>query len=245
MYHDVFNKTPDESGFCSPGANFYKLSSTLFEGHVKKISKLIYDKRIKRENIVFTFDDGGVSAATIIAPILEKYGFWGYFFVATDMINKSGFVNESQIRTLIEHGHLVGSHSATHPENMLDLSANDSRKEWMDSVKRLEQVLERRIDLVSIPNGYFRNSDIKTLKELGIRKIYTSKIGQYEINDGIELVGRYAITSAHSSVYLEKLITNSFTRFLKLYKQKSLEVIKTLLGKKYMSIKKVIRAVQK
>lgn len=73
MYHDVYIKNPLETGFQSKGANIYKLSIDDFD---KQISSLVkYKNKIR-----LTFDDGGISFHSVIAPILEKYGFKGFFF---------------------------------------------------------------------------------------------------------------------------------------------------------------------
>ena len=71
MYHCVYANDSKESGFQSFGANVYKLSSIQFEKQVKAIREA-YPIDCP---VVFTFDDGGVSFYSVIAPILEKYHF--------------------------------------------------------------------------------------------------------------------------------------------------------------------------
>lgn len=79
MFHDVYDTSPGESGFTSPAADFYKIDSTTFERYVEATQE-------SKQNFVFTFDDGGVSFYTIAAPILEKYGLKGKFYISTAYI---------------------------------------------------------------------------------------------------------------------------------------------------------------
>ena len=50
--------------------------------------------------------------------MLERYGWPGYFFVATDWIGRPGFLNAAQFRELDSRGHVIGSHSCSYPERM-------------------------------------------------------------------------------------------------------------------------------
>ena len=87
MYHDVYDKKKAESGFQNQEALVYKINVIDFENQVKKISSFK-----EKYDIRFTFDDGGSSFYTLIAPILEKYNFKGYYFISSDFINKKGFL---------------------------------------------------------------------------------------------------------------------------------------------------------
>ena len=64
---------------------------------------------------LITVDDGGVSYYTVVADRLERLGWRGHCFVTTDMIGQRGFLTRRQIRELDGRGHIIGSHSASHP----------------------------------------------------------------------------------------------------------------------------------
>src|SRR5205814_3965453 len=66
---------------------------------------------------VITFDDGGISAMTA-ADLLEARGFSGHFFVTVNFVGTRGFVGKDDIRELARRGHVVGSHSCSHPLRM-------------------------------------------------------------------------------------------------------------------------------
>ena len=59
MYHDVFLYNKNESGFNYDSANSYKISKDVFEDHVKRVFQIVEDRKIEKEYIRFTFDDGG------------------------------------------------------------------------------------------------------------------------------------------------------------------------------------------
>jgi peptidoglycan/xylan/chitin deacetylase (PgdA/CDA1 family) len=59
--------------------------------------------------LLFTFDDGGVSFLDLIAPALERHGWRGLFFIATNWIGSPGFLKASQIAELRQRGHHIGT----------------------------------------------------------------------------------------------------------------------------------------
>ena len=89
MYHDIVTKTDKSSGFQNDSAFQYKVEESAFEEQVKAL---------QGKDVVFTFDDGGESFLTKIAPILEKYGFKGVFFISTKYIGTQGFLTKEQVK---------------------------------------------------------------------------------------------------------------------------------------------------
>ena len=65
--------------------------------------------------LLLTFDDGGSSAVLYTAEALREFHWPAHFFVTTDRIGDSGFLDPAQIRDLREMGHVVGSHSLLAP----------------------------------------------------------------------------------------------------------------------------------
>ena len=67
--------------------------------------------------VVLTFDDGVVSHATVVAPLLKKYGFGGTFFVCEfppDFADKTKYMSWPQMQQLHQAGFEVASHTLTH-----------------------------------------------------------------------------------------------------------------------------------
>jgi peptidoglycan/xylan/chitin deacetylase (PgdA/CDA1 family) len=66
---------------------------------------------------ILTFDDGVVSHATVVAPLLKEYGFGGTFFVCEfppDFDDKTKYMTWEQIKELHDLGFEVASHTRTH-----------------------------------------------------------------------------------------------------------------------------------
>jgi len=102
---------------------------------------------------VLTFDDGDVSCYTTTAPILERFGFRGEFFVVSEWIDRAGFLTRTQLCELAARGHRIQSHSRTHPLlTELDTAAID--EEVMLSKRELEAMVgARRAGYVGVLNS--------------------------------------------------------------------------------------------
>jgi len=67
--------------------------------------------------VVLTFDDGVVSHATFVAPLLKEYGFGGTFFVCEfppDFGDKAKYMTWEQMGGLAKMGFELASHTRTH-----------------------------------------------------------------------------------------------------------------------------------
>lgn len=239
MYHDVYNADTAESGFQSKSALIYKIKSREFEKQVELASKYCKNKNISKASINFTFDDGGVSFYTICAPILEKYGFFGVFFIATKFIGTKGFLNENQIRELHRRGHIIGSHSHSHLEIMSSLSKEMIDFEWSESIKILEGIIKSPIEIASIPNGYSSKYVVESARKKGIQFLFTSKPStSIKLNGTMQIVGRYVIMANQSNEYVLSLIQSSLTRAKLSMRWFILGIAKAVLGKAYLRIRK-------
>ena len=127
MYHDVVeNGDFESSGFPGEGAHVYKLRRQDFERHLEAIAGATTAvgtvSQLDGRPVLLTFDDGGSSFHHPIADLLEGRGWRGHFFITTDRIGSPGFLTEAQLRELHRRGHIIGSHSCSHPTRMAALS---------------------------------------------------------------------------------------------------------------------------
>ena len=128
MYHDVVDgQGPDVSGFPGPAAATYKVEADLFERHLEAIERRVGARAAGSPDPaasalnggwLLTFDDGGVSAVTRIADRLEERQLRGVFFITTDRVGTPGFLSVAQVRDLGARGHVIGSHSRSHPRTL-------------------------------------------------------------------------------------------------------------------------------
>lgn len=232
MYHDVYKTSEKESGFQTDGANHYKITETTFEQQIQRINSL---------PVTLTFDDGGISFYSIIAPILEKHHLKGHFYIATNYIGAEGFMDENHIKDLHQRGHVIGSHSYSHPSDFRAVSFEIRKKEWEDSVRKLSEIIGEPVKEVSIPNGFLQDDDLKIFERLGITTIYTSKIGEDRLFNEIQIQGRVGIDKNMTVKELLSIIDRKHTYYQLLLKQKILELVKSILGDNYVRIKRKIR----
>jgi peptidoglycan/xylan/chitin deacetylase (PgdA/CDA1 family) len=207
IYHDVLvDAGPDDSGFGGADALSYKLTETQFHRHLDLIAAalgvgapLCLSDPVTAATVggavVLTFDDGGASAPTRILRALRERGWRAHFFVPTDFIATKGFVTPAGLRELHTAGHVVGSHSASHPARMSYLTHEAIRREWRDSRTRLEDLLGAPVTAASVPGGYYSRAVARAAAEAGIRVLFTSEPRRSVMTvDGVAVVGRFSVT---------------------------------------------------
>ena len=179
LYHEVTNN-PEDSGFQRKNALPYKHSVDEFRSHLSELNKFnkyvttINNIHRGRKNILLTFDDGGISNLRI-ADMLEEYNFKGHFFISTDFIGKPYFLNEDHLKDLFRRGHIIGSHSQSHPNVFKSLTALKMKEEWNNSRNILSSILKTDIDCCSIPGGDSSQLCYKTASSSGYKFIFNSE----------------------------------------------------------------------
>lgn len=241
MYHDVYEVSSAESGFDTPGAKHYKIDKTTFVEHVKAITQYCEANGLSKEDIIFTFDDGGVSFYTIIAPILEEYGWLGVFFISTQYVGTEGFMTSSQIEDLHQRGHIIGSHSHHH-RVLTEFSLEEVKMEIGQSVSILSEMLGERISTISIPNGCYSNEILDLVVDEGLTTIYTSKpTTKEQTYKRANLIGRYAISYNTTATDVMYIIKQPSLRARMEMKYNILQLLKRVLGSNYSKLKIWIR----
>jgi len=138
-----------------------------FQRHFRPIMRLELENFFAGERdgtkpgLLITFDDHHLSHYEVAAPLLEKYGFRGWFFVVSEQIEPMparvrygpGEHNLSwkELDELQKRGHIVGSHSSNHIRLSKDLAADVLRTEIAGSKKHLEDKLGVEIDSFCYP----------------------------------------------------------------------------------------------
>lgn len=190
MYHDVIESGDyAASGFPGHGAAVYKLDRQDFARHLEAIHEAIGEREV-----CLTFDDGGVSAHQTVAEMLEQYRWRGYFFVTTDWIGRAEFLGQEQIRELDRRGHVIGSHSCSHPTRMSRIPWDRMLREWNESTAQLAEIVGHPVEIASVPGGYYSRNVALAAAQAGIRTLFTSEpTARAKIVDGCRVIGRYVI----------------------------------------------------
>jgi peptidoglycan/xylan/chitin deacetylase (PgdA/CDA1 family) len=226
LYHDVIpeGSPSDSSGFGGASASAYKLSHAHFHAHLSEVQKaapevasvgktvheLLEADQVGGPHVLITFDDGGVSAISETAPYLESLGWRGHYFIATDFVGKRGFLSEKQIRELDRRGHAIGSHSCSHPLRMADLTKDELHAEWRQSVAVLAAILDRPVELASVPGGMYTTEVGIAARESGVKILFTSEPEQTvgALGD-LTLVGRYSVVRKDPPQYAHQLASGA------------------------------------
>lgn len=234
MYHDIYCDSIKESGFQNISALQYKVQLVEFEKHVSAVTE--YCKNHTDVTVEFTFDDGGVSFLTHAAPILEKYGLHGTFFISTNYLNTPLFLTTQQLKTLAEHGHRIGTHTHTHPL-LTELSDEEISEEWNVSTSKLKNYIVGEIT-ASIPNGDGNKTVVRKAAETGINVLYTSvPTTRAKTFGNMLIVGRYVIFSGMKAVDVMAIVESKNRRRMMYLRWQILQIIKCVLGKRYNLLK--------
>lgn len=156
-YHRIENGRNDE----------YTVSPSAFEAQMKILADsgyhsvspdelynyLKYNAELPSKPFLITYDDSRVEHHEIAAPIMEKYGFHGTFFIMTITYNKKNYMTKDQIADLAKRGHTIGMHSWDHQMVTKYLTPQDWEKEVITPQKELEQITGKKVQYWAYPYG--------------------------------------------------------------------------------------------
>jgi len=124
-------------------------------------------------HIVLTFDDGGKSAVRA-ADELSSRGWRGHFFITTGLLGSRTFLDAQAARYLSSCGHVVGSHSHTHPDIFNALPFEQMIEEWRVSCDMLSNLLGIQCVTASVPGGDVSRRVFESAEATGIQFLFTS-----------------------------------------------------------------------
>ena len=205
MYHDIIDSNALEgSGFSGVSSSRYTIERVEFEAHMAALSKHVnggpslapdvLQAWPESPSVMLTFDDGGRSAYTTVMHVLERYGWKAHFFIPTDWVGQPHFLKPEQLRAVRARGHVIGSHSRSHPSMISSQAYGAILREWTDSVKCLSDILGEPVTTASIPGGYYSQEVAEAASAAGIRALFTSEpTGRSHMVGNARVFGRYVI----------------------------------------------------
>jgi peptidoglycan/xylan/chitin deacetylase (PgdA/CDA1 family) len=204
LLHDVYRSHPAESGFPGRAADRYKLSLAEFDRQMAELAEVRKDRamlvteevspRFDGGPFAITVDDGGLSYYTIVAERLESLGWRGHCFVTTGAIGCSGFLDAPQIRELRARGHVIGSHTVSHPRRFRGCPWTRMVYEWRESRKRLADIMGEDVTIASVPGGSFSPRVAHAAREAGLRLLFTSEPQTRVVEvGGCTVLGRFTV----------------------------------------------------
>jgi len=243
LFHDVVPEGRwSESGFVSADADLYKLSCAQFRSHLEcsqrnvkgtfTTAHRVLDGSASAYPCLLSFDDGGVSASTQIADMLEEFGWRGHFLVTAGRIATPGFLQADQIRDLHRRGHIIGSHSYSHPLLMAHCSDEQLQEEWHRSGAILSDILGSPVTVASVPGGHYSRAIASAAASAGIRLLFNSEpTTKCHMVDGCLVLGRFCIKRSHSPEWSGRIVAGSLgPRLREAVLWNTKKVAKNLLG---------------
>ncbi len=184
MYHDVVEGSSD----------VYAVTPDSFREQLDAVGRAPGTMDELRDgDWLITFDDGG-SSALAAGEELARRSWRGHFFIATDLIGHHGYLDWDGVRAVAGMGHVIGSHSCSHPDRMAACSRDQLMAEWTGSAEVLARELGAPVTCASVPGGLYSHEVGRTAAAAGYTTLFnslpTQRLGSI---DGCTLIGRYAI----------------------------------------------------
>ena len=204
-YHDVVAEgNADQSGFPGRAAATYKLTRPAFEQHLDAIAREARQppglatewlaSTSASRPLFLTFDDGGESAYSPIADALERRGWRGHFFMTAGQIGEPTFLSSAQLRELHHRGHVIGTHSFSHPLRMGGLGRAALDEEWRRSIDIIADILAAPVLTGSVPGGFYTRAVGEAAAAAGLKVLFTSDpTTACHVVDGCRVLGRYIL----------------------------------------------------
>lgn len=181
-YHTIRVNSQNDS----PKQKAYSISPVNFASQMKALSDNGYTtitpdqlknfvnthRSLPKNPIIITFDDGTKGQYDIGAKILDKYNFKGVFFIMTVAIGKKNYMNQNEIKTLSDKGHIIGCHSWDH-HKVTDYKKQDWLVQMVKSKQQLEKITQKPVTCFAYPYGAWNRPAADSLRKYGFTTAFT------------------------------------------------------------------------
>jgi peptidoglycan/xylan/chitin deacetylase (PgdA/CDA1 family) len=155
---------------------------------------------LPKRPIVISFDDGYLSHYTHAKPVLRKLGWPGVLNLEIKSIGPGG-LTEHQIRSLMNAGWEIDSHTLTHPDlTTLEDAALD--RELRDSRKELQERFGVKADFFAYPAGRYDDRVEAATKAAGYKAAVTVDEGIARGRDDAFALPRVRVNASDTPVTL-------------------------------------------
>jgi peptidoglycan/xylan/chitin deacetylase (PgdA/CDA1 family) len=155
---------------------------------------------LPKKPVVLSFDDGYLSHYTNAKPVLRKLGWPGVLYLEIKSIGPGG-LTEHQIRSLMNAGWEIDSHTLTHPDlTTLDDAALE--RELVDSRRKLQERFGVKADFFAYPAGRYDDRVEAATKAAGYRAAVTVDEGIARGSDNPFALKRVRVNASDTAVTL-------------------------------------------
>lgn len=147
--------------------------------------------------VVITFDDGYASTVQVGLPLLQAHGFPAVLFLQGNLLNRAGAVSDAMVRTWLEAGMELGSHTMRH----LDLtraSEKDLEAEVVGSRSFLETTFDIPVLTFAYPAGRADDRARSMVEQAGYEAAFTTRSACARAEDDPFLLPRLRVNGSDS-----------------------------------------------
>jgi peptidoglycan/xylan/chitin deacetylase (PgdA/CDA1 family) len=176
------------------------------------------------------------------ADILERHGLVGHFFITANYIGTAGFATPQNLRDLSARGHVVGSHSCSHPLRMGHCPAPQLLDEWTRGRAILESILGRAVDVGSVPGGDFAPRVAEAAARAGFSRLFTSEPTRTtQVAHGVTLCGRFTVQRWTSTSTIAAVAAGAQLPWLRqMLVWNAKKVTKRIGGDRYLQLRRLL-----
>ncbi len=220
----------------------YSVRRAAFQAQLQLISELripvlslasylehLGERRPFRENaLVITFDDGFLTDYEVAYPLLKEFGFAATFFVC--LSNLTSEDRWPQLRTMIQDGYEIGSHTLTH-RYLTELSAPELERELSDSKRIIQEKTGTPVRSLAPPGGRYDAAVTRAALAVGYESLLTTHVGLNDHTSDAMALNRWSVRY-HTSLWdFERMVTQERRALrAKELKSRALNLSKRLLG---------------
>ena len=210
MYHSIYDDKVETNE-----NNIWRLSFKLFKEQINYLSRkrnfcksetLIYDA--PTNGISITFDDGNDDCYHLVAPFLFDLKIPFSIFIITNFLKeeKKGYMNQAMLKELSKNSLVsIGSHTKNH-YSLTNCDPSIVSSELSDSKSYLEDILSKKINMLSYPHGKHNNIIQKMAMEKGYKLAFSSNFFGNTINQNKYALSRTEIWKSDDiKIFKQKL----------------------------------------
>ena len=132
-------------------------------------------KRVRPLAVTHTFDDNPKEHATVVRPLLDKYGWKGVFNVVAEGVGRgAGHLTWDDVRAMAAAGHEIADHSLSHPHFDAELkkgNTNEVRRQVVESKAIFARELGRAPAWFCYPFNWADDFTRKLVADSGMRSL--------------------------------------------------------------------------
>ena len=186
------------------------------------MSELVpYLRGEKKGKVVgITLDDGYQSNVSHALPILKQHGFSATCYVVSGRLGqhnewdaalgmaKAALMGVDEMRTWVDAGMEVGSHTCSHAD-LSRLSLAEARHELLQSKSDLENLLQKPVTQFCYPYGHFSPEHEALVSQAGYEAATTTHRGRACATDRMTALPRVPVVrSTYAVQFLLKVLTH-------------------------------------